>query len=44
RKDGPFISIEDLRDRTKLSQSDIEVLRKLGGLDGMGETNQKTLF
>jgi len=44
RKDGPFISIEDLRDRTKLSQSDIEVLRKLGVLDGMGETNQMTLF
>jgi len=44
RKDGPFISIEDLRDRTKLSQSDIETLRKLGVLDGMGETNQMTLF
>ena len=34
RKDGPFISIEDLRDRTKLSQTDIETLRKLGVLDG----------
>jgi len=44
RKDGTFISIEDLRDRTKLSQTDIETLRKLGVLDGMGETNQMTLF
>ena len=44
RKDGPFISIEDLRDRTKLSQTDIETLRKLGVLDKMGETNQMTLF
>jgi DNA polymerase-3 subunit alpha (Gram-positive type) len=44
RKDGVFISIEDLRERTKLSQTDIETLRSLGVLDGMGETNQMTLF
>jgi DNA polymerase-3 subunit alpha (Gram-positive type) len=44
RKNGPFISIEDLSERTKLSQTDIETLRKLRVLDGMGETNQMTLF
>jgi DNA polymerase III subunit alpha, Gram-positive type len=44
RKNGPFISIEDLRDRTKLSQTDIETLRSLGVLEGLGETNQMTLF
>lgn len=44
RKGGEFISVEDLRDRTSLSVSDIERLRALGTLDGMGETNQLTLF
>ncbi len=44
RKGGEFISVEDLRDRTSLSMSDIERLRALGTLDGMGETNQLTLF
>ncbi len=44
RKDGEFISIEDLKDRTKLSERNIEDLRKLGALDGLGESNQMTLF
>ena len=44
RKDGEFISVEDLQDRTALSTSDIDRLRGLGTLDGLGETNQLTLF
>ncbi len=44
RPDGEFISIEDLKERTSLSTSDIERLRSLGTLDGLGETNQLTLF
>ncbi len=44
REDGKFISIEDLKDRTKLSERNIEDLRKLGSLDGLGESNQMTLF
>jgi DNA polymerase-3 subunit alpha (Gram-positive type) len=46
-KDGkpiPFLSKEDLHNRTKLSESDIEELTRLGSLDGLGETNQMSLF
>lgn len=44
RKDGTFLSIEDLKDRTKLSERNIDDLRKLGALDDLGESNQMTLF
>ncbi|MCH3909839.1 MAG: PolC-type DNA polymerase III [Bacilli bacterium] len=44
RKDGEFISIEDIKERTKLSQSDIAELKKLGVLEGLGDTNQMSLF
>jgi DNA polymerase-3 subunit alpha (Gram-positive type) len=44
RKEGEFLSKEDLHDRTKLSEANINDLSKLGCLDGMGETNQMSLF
>lgn len=44
REKGPFISIEDLRKRAKLSKTVIETLRKHGCLDKLPETNQLNLF
>lgn len=44
RNDGEFISIEDLRTRTKISKTVIEVMQKNGILAGMPETNQLCLF
>lgn len=44
RKDGEFISKEDLRIRAKISKSVIETLSNHGCLEGLGETNQISLF
>jgi len=44
RKNGKFISIDDLRSRAKISKSVIEILQKHGSLNGMAESNQITLF
>ena len=44
RKDGEFTSIEDLRRRTGISKTNIEILREHGCLDGMGESDQIALF
>lgn len=44
REGGPFISKEDLSDRTKLSKTDIANLEAVGALEGLGETNQMDLF
>lgn len=44
RKKGAFLSKEELHSRTKLSESDIKILTDLGVLDGLGETNQMSLF
>ncbi|MCQ2773117.1 MAG: PolC-type DNA polymerase III, partial [Bacilli bacterium] len=44
RKHGEFISIEDLRERTKLTETDVNNLKELGVLDGMSESNQLSLF
>ncbi|WP_033170817.1 PolC-type DNA polymerase III [Selenomonas sp. ND2010] len=44
RKDGVFTSIEDLRRRTGISKTNIEILRDHGCLDGMGESDQIALF
>ena len=41
---GSFYCVDDLRDYTKLSSTNIEDLRKLGVLDGMPEGNQYFLF
>ena len=44
RKDAPFLSIEDLMNRTKLSKTLVEILRVNGILEGLSETNQISLF
>ena len=44
RKDGEFISKEDLRIRSKVSKTVIETLSNHGCLEGMSETNQLSLF
>ena len=42
RKNGEFISIYDLKERTKLNKASIEVLRNSGVLKGIQESNQMT--
>ena len=44
RKNREFLSVEDLTQRTRLSQQNIENLRKLGTLKGLPESNQLSLF
>ena len=44
RKDGEFLSIDDLRVRGKVSKTVIEILQKQGCLEGLPESNQLTLF
>ena len=44
RDGGPYISVEDLRIRSKISKSVIETLRAVGALDCLPETSQITLF
>lgn len=44
RKDGEFMSIDDLKIRAKVGASGIEMLRKAGCLDGMSQSNQMSLF
>jgi len=44
RKQGEFISKEDLRVRAKVSKTVIETLSNHGCLEGMSETNQLSLF
>ena len=44
RKDGEFISKEDLRLKSKVSKTVIETLSNHGCLEGMSETNQLSLF
>ena len=44
RKNGKFISIEDLQIRGKVGSSVIDKLREHGALQGMSETNQVSMF
>lgn len=44
RKEKPFLSVEDLIARTKLSKTLVDVLRSHGILGDLPETNQITLF
>ena len=44
RKDGAFISIEDLQQRAHVGASMIELLRSQGALEGMTETSQLSMF
>ena len=41
---GPFLSKDDLRQRTKLSKTVIDLMADLGLLDGLPESNQLSLF
>ncbi|MBX5437100.1 MAG: PolC-type DNA polymerase III [Alicyclobacillaceae bacterium] len=44
RQDGPFLSVEDLQQRGRVSRAVVEVLQALGCLEGLPETNQLSLF
>ncbi|MDN4594460.1 PolC-type DNA polymerase III [Polycladomyces subterraneus] len=44
REQGEFLSIEDLQKRSRISSAVVEVLKKLGCLEGLPESNQLTLF
>ena len=44
RSDGEFFNVQELRERTKLSKSVIELMREYHCLDGMPETAQMSLF
>ncbi|MCL6453452.1 MAG: PolC-type DNA polymerase III [Alicyclobacillus sp.] len=43
-QEGPFLSIEDLQTRSRVSKTVIEILDGLGCLAGLPETNQLSLF
>ena len=44
RKDEKFMSIEDLKIKSKIGASVVELLKKAGCLQGMSESNQMSLF
>ena len=44
RDKAPFLSIEDMKDRTKVSSAVIELLRAHGSLEGLSETSQVSFF
>ena len=44
RSGGEYLSVEDLRQRTGISKSVIEILQTNGALDGLSETSQISLF
>ena len=44
RKEGRFLSIEDLKNRGKAGSAVIDMLRTHGALEGLTETNQISMF
>ena len=44
RKDGPFMSIDDMKIRSKIGKSVVEMLTNAGCLKGMSQSNQISLF
>ena len=44
KKDGKFMSIDDMKIRSKIGTSVIEMLQKVGCLKGMSQSNQLSLF
>ncbi len=44
RKDGKFMSIDDLKIRSKVGDSVTDLLKKFGCLEGMSQSNQMSLF
>lgn len=43
-KDGPFLSKDDFRDRTKVSKTMVDMIAELGLLGNLPESNQLSLF
>ena len=43
-KDGPFLSKDDFRERTKVSKTVVELMSELGILGKLPESNQLSLF
>ncbi|MCR5735575.1 MAG: PolC-type DNA polymerase III [Lachnospiraceae bacterium] len=43
-KDGPFLSMDDFRERTRVSSTVMESLERLGLLTGLPRSNQLSLF
>ena len=44
KKDGKFMSIDDMKIRSKIGNSVVELLKKMGCLEGMSQSNQMSLF
>ena len=44
RKEGKFMSIDDMKIRSKIGDSVAELLKKFGCLEGMSQSNQMSLF
>ena len=44
REEGKFISVEDLKRRTKMSQPVVDKLKSIGAISSLSETNQISLF
>ncbi len=44
KKDGKFMSIDDMKIRSKIGKSVVEILEKVGCLKGMSQSNQLSLF
>ncbi|MCX8130093.1 MAG: PolC-type DNA polymerase III [Clostridia bacterium] len=44
RRDGEFLSVDELRVRAKISKAVIEILQQNGCLEGLPESNQLSLF
>ena len=44
KKDGEFMSIDELQQRGKIGKSVTELLKKFGCLEGMSQSNQMSLF
>lgn len=44
KKEGKFMSIDDLRIKSKIGKTVIELLHNAGCLKGMSQSNQMSLF
>ncbi|MBR1738054.1 MAG: helix-hairpin-helix domain-containing protein, partial [Firmicutes bacterium] len=44
REEGEFKTIEDFKDRTKVSKTVIELMRDAGVFEGLPETNKLSIF
>ena len=42
--DGPYLSRDDFRQRTKVSKTVIDLMNELGLFEGIPESNQLSLF